>query len=309
MELEKRFLSKDKVKLFLTKHGSKFILYALLIIVAYVFIYPLMSVFSTSVKSLFDQIDPLVIWIPKEFYWENYRRAWIAMGGFKTYTMSLINIGLIALVQTISSALIAYSLAKFNYWWNKLALVIIIVTFIFPNAIFFLPQYIIMSRSGLMGTIWPAVLLSAFGHGTKNAIYILIFYSFFRLQPKALDEAAYIDGAGFIKTFTLINLPMASGAMVVSYILSFVWNWNDTEINGQFFMGKVTTVQIKLEQFRELYERFFPYDMTTSESTDRLNYGVEMAGAVLAILPLVFAYFAIQRYIVEGIEQTGITGE
>ena len=112
-----------------------------------------------------------------------------------------------------------------------------------------------------------------------------------------------------MRTFAGINLPMAKGAIVVSYILSFVWNWNDTKNNGQFFMGKVTTVQIKLQQFNALYERFFPYDMTQSASTDRLNYGVEMAGAVLAIIPLLVAYFIVQRFIVEGIEQSGITGE
>ena len=265
--------------------------------------------FATSIMSLFDQVDPLVMWFPDEIYWENYRRAWVAIGGFDTYFRSILNIGLIALVQTISSALIAYALAKFDYWWTRIALVIIVLTFIFPRDLFFLPQYIIMSRSNLLGSIWPPILLSVFGHGTRNAIYILIFYSFFRLQPKALDEAAFIDGAGIFRTFTNINLPMAKGAMVVSFALSFVWNWNDTEINGQFFMGAVTTVQIKLQQFQALYERFFPYDMMQSSSTDRLNYGVEMAGAVIAILPLVAVYFIVQRYIVQGIEQTGITGE
>lgn len=300
---------KDRFKGQLSKGLPKFFLYALLIIIAYVFIYPLMLMFATSLKSLYDQIDPLVIWLPKNIYWENYRRAWVALGGTDTYLMSIFNIGIIALVQTVSAAIIAYGIAKFDYWWTKLAFFIIVITFIFPQELFFLPQYIIMSRSNLLGTIWPSILLSAFGHGTRNAIYIFVFYAFFRLQPKALDEAAYIDGAGYMRTFAGINLPMAKGAIVVSYILSFVWNWNDTKINGQFFMGKVTTVQIKLQQFNALYERFFPYDMTQSASTDRLNYGVEMAGAVLAIIPLLVAYFIVQRFIVEGIEQSGITGE
>lgn len=307
--IHKESTKKEKAQVFVKGILPRFFLYGILIVIAYVFLYPIMLMIATSIKSLYDQIDPLVMWIPKEFYWENFKRAWISMGGTDTYVQSIINIGFVALVQTISSAMVGYALAKFDYWWTKLALAIIVITFIFPNEIFFLPQYIIMSSANLLGSLWPAVLLSFFAHGTRNAIYILIFYSFFSLQPKALDEAAFIDGAGFMRTFSKINLPMAKGAIVVSYILSFVWNWNDVKINGQFFMGKVTTVQIKLQQFRALYERFFPYDMTQSASTDRLNYGVEMAGAVIAIIPLVVVYFIIQRYIVEGIEQTGITGE
>ena len=132
---------KDRFKGQLSKGLPKFFLYALLIIIAYVFIYPLMLMFATSLKSLYDQIDPLVIWLPKNIYWENYRRAWVALGGTDTYLMSIFNIGIIALVQTISAAIIAYGIAKFDYWWTKLAFFIIVITFIFPQELFFLAQY------------------------------------------------------------------------------------------------------------------------------------------------------------------------
>lgn len=297
------------VQSFFHKHAGHFMIYLLLIGIAYIFIYPLMIMFAQSIQNVFDQINPMVNWFPEEVYWENYRRALSAMGGQSTYISSLINIGIIAIVQTVTSALIGYSLGKFEYWWTKLALGIIVVMFIIPREIFLLPQYLTMSRVGLLGSLNPVLILSATGQGISNAIYILIFYSFFRLQPKSLDEAAYVDGAGHLRTFWQINVPMAKGAFIVNVILSFVWNWNDTEINNTFFQGKVTTVQLRLQNFAALYERMFPYDMMQSTTLDRFSYGVEMAGAILAIIPLIVFYFIIQRYIVQGIEQTGITGE
>lgn len=283
--------------------------YLLLSFIAFIFLYPLINMFSTSVKNIYDQVNPLVLWFPEEFHWENYRRAWISLGGTETYLLSLRNIGLIAVIQTISSALIGYGMAKFDYWWSKLALILMVVVFVLPQELFLLPQYVMFSRYNLVDTIWPVVLLSAFGHGMKNPIYILIFYSFFSIQPKMLDEAAYVDGAGYFRTFFRINIPMAIPAFIVSFILSFVWNWNDTTINGRFWGGKVTTVQLKLEQFGQLYNQNFPYDMSRSSPLEYMNPGIELAGVMLAILPLILAYFLLQRFIVEGVDQSGITGE
>lgn len=287
---------------------SQFVIYSILTAIAYIFLYPLMRMFSTSVKSLYDQVNPLVIWFPETLYWENYRKAWISLGQFDTFLKSLANIGAIALIQTISSAMIGYGIAKFKFWWTRLTLVFIVILFIFPREITLLPQYVIMSQQNLVNSIWPVVLLSAFGQGTKNAIYILVFFSFFNMQPKSLDEASFVDGAGYFRTFFKINIPMAVPAFVVNFIFSFVWNWNDTTVSGRFFGGRVKTVQLALEQFQNLYNSNFPYD-TSQSPLERMNYGVEMAGAILAILPLIIAYFIVQRYIVEGIDQSGITGE
>ena len=212
-----------------------FFRYFILTAIAYIFLYPLFRMFSTSVKNIYDQVNPLVIWFPEEFAWENYRRAWVALGQWNTYWLSLRNIGMIAVVQTLSSALIGYGMAKFDYWWSKLALIAMIILFVLPREMFLLPQYVMFSQRNLVNTIWPVVLLAAFGQGTSNAIYILIFYSFFKLQPKSLDEASYVDGAGFFRTFWKINIPMAIPAFVVTFIFSFVWNWNDTVISGRFW--------------------------------------------------------------------------
>lgn len=282
--------------------------YFVLIAIAYIFVYPLLRVFSTSVKNVFDQLNPLVIWFPEQLYWENYRRAWVALGGTETLWLSFRNIGFIALVQTASSALIGYGMAKFNYWWSKLSFVLMLIVFIIPHDVFLLPLYTFFSRHGLNYTIWPAILLAGLGQGIKGAIYILIFYSFFKLQPKSLDEAAFVDGAGHLKTFFRINIPMAIPAFLVSFIFSFVWNWNDTEINPQFFKGRVTTLQLALKNFGASYNDMFPYSKGESP-LEAYNFGIEMAGTILAIVPLILAYLIIQRFIVEGVDQSGITGE
>ena len=126
------------------------------------------------------------------------------------------------------------------------------------------------------------------------------------IYPKAFDEAAEIDGAGKIKVFLKIAMPMAIPAVVVSLIFSFVWNWNET-FNISLYNKDIQTLPMQLNIFVERYREMYP--TTDGSEVNRLNESIRMAATLITIAPLIALYIALQKQFVESIEKTGITGE
>lgn len=306
MEKFKKLLFGSRAK---TGLAAKILLYLLLIGIGFVFIYPLLIVFSTSGKDLYGLVDPLVKWVPETFCFDNYVKAYQVLGGVHTLLVSLGVTLLIAAAQTFSSALVGYGLAKFEFPGKKLVFGLVIAAFIIPSQVAMLPQYVLFGKYHLINSIWPVLLPSFFCQGIKNTIFILLFFQFFKMTSKSLDEAATVDGAGKLRIFFRINLKMAIPAIVIVSIFSFVWNWNETDMAGTYFGTAVTTLPLALERFKQAYDNLFPFSVDGSQPTQRLNEGIEMAGTLLSILPLILMYLLVERHLVEGIDKSGISGE
>ena len=122
------------------------------------------------------------------------------------------------------------------------------------------------------------------------------------MAPKAFDEAAEIDGAGELKIFFNINLPLAAGAILTTFLFSFVWYWNETYISGLFLEGEFKSLQIRLLNFTSEFS-------SMEGSTAEMNEGVRLAATLLIILPMLIVYLCLQRYFIEGVERSGIAGE
>ena len=142
--------------------------------------------------------------------------------------------------------------------------------------------------------------------GLKNGLYVFLLRQYFLGMPKELEEAAYVDGAGKIKVFLKIAMPMAIPAVVVSLIFSFVWNWNET-FNISLYNKDIQTLPMQLNIFVERYREMYP--TTDGSEVNRLNESIRMAATIITIAPLIALYIALQKQFVESIEKTGITGE
>jgi multiple sugar transport system permease protein len=187
-------------------------------------------------------------------------------------------------------------------------LVLIVATFIIPAQITSIPRYVLFDNYGMLDTVFPFYLTAMFGQGIRSAIFILVFYQFFSSYPVSFDEAAELDGAGKCKTFLRISLPMASMAIVLSLLLSFVWYWNETTESNMLFGSSMKTLPLQLANFTARYEAI--YGAADQASTaNRLNESVTLAGTLLSIIPLLVLYICLQRRFIESIERTGITGE
>lgn len=303
-EKQKGDVAKSKTSRILGKAA----LYTTLITFGFVFLYPILVIISNSSKDVYDLSNSVVKWIPTKITFENYTKAFTVLGGMSTVLTSVVVMLLISLVQTASSAIIAYGFAKYEFWCKKLIFALMIATFILPQQVTFLPKYVMFNNYHMLNTALPILIPSLLGQGIKNTIFILIFYQFFRMSPKSLDEAASVDGASGIRIFATINMRMATPAIVVVFIFSFVWNWNETYLTASYFGAALTTLPLALKNFKEYYEKMFPANSGQNPLL-KLNEGIIMAATLLTVLPLIAAYVLVERKLIESIDKSGITGE
>lgn len=279
--------------------------YALLILFGFVYIYPMLYMLAYSLMGESDVVNPLVTYWPTEWQWNNYREASQTLNFFHTLLETAYISVLPSIFQTIACGLTAYGLARFNFPGKKIIFGLIIVTFIIPPQLTMMPQLIIFTKLGFAGNVLSFMVPAALGQGIKSAVFILIFYQFFRGIPDSVVEAAKIDGANSFQIFTRIGIPAAMPAILLSFLLSVVWYYNETVLTTVYLGTSVTTLPISLENFRSSYEALFP--STTAGKS--VNEAIYMAGTLLNVLPLIIMYFFTQKYFVDGIDKEGITGE
>ena len=304
--------SKSKFRRFL--FGMKFTdgfffrsaIYLMLIGLGYIYLYPMMYMISNSFMTMSDIINVSVNWIPSSFTLENYKLVWDAIDYPSALWDAIVLAGLPALSATFSSALIGYGFAKYDFPLKKLLMALMLLTFIIPPQITMLPTFRMYSNYGLLGSIATFIYPAILGQGLNGAIYILIFYSFFRMIPGSLMESAQIDGAGPLKIFFKIAIPLAVPAIIIVFLFSFVWYYNETYLAGLYLRGSdILTLPLRVEEFISNYTSIYPEGSRARE----LMQSAKLAGNILTILPLLVLFFFTQRHFVEAIDRTGITGE
>ncbi|HAX03888.1 MAG: ABC transporter permease [Tenericutes bacterium GWC2_34_14] len=283
--------------------------YLLIASVAFTFLYPFIYLALTSLQSPEDIIDATVGLVPRTIYFENYVKAFKTIGFFTALEGSIRISLLPALAQVFSTALIGYGLARFDFKLKKLVVVIILFTFIIPAPVLMIPTYLMYRDLGILGNVGSFIYPALFGQGLKSTIFIMIFYQFFNTIPKVLDEAARVDGAGPIRVFLRVTLPLAVPAVVVVFLFSFVWYWNETYLTGLYIDG-ARTLPLQLSRFAASFrEQFGNVDPNAEDFVDRINEAIYMAGTLISILPLLLMYFGLQKWFVESVDRSGITGE
>lgn len=311
--------NKDKVRKFLlgTKEKNGFlkqlVVYVLLICIGFVYLYPILYMVSRSMMELEDLLDSSISWIPSSLNFNNYKQAGTSMQFWKTLWQSIYVAGVPTLINMVVCAVIGYGFARFEFRGKKLFMALLIFSFILPSQITMMPQYVMYNARGITGTmnafIYPALL----GQGLKAQLFILIYYQFFKQVPKVLLEAAMIDGAGYFKAFIKIAIPSAAPAILTVSLFSFVWYWNESYLTELFVTGiknktrvfDLSTLVVKLKNFDSNYSDV----QYTGGVTQNNNESIQMAATLLSVLPVLIIYFVLQRYFVESIDRTGITGE
>lgn len=283
------------------------ILYTVLIVIAFVYLYPLLFMFVTSMKDLSDLLNPMIQWVPSQFHIENYIKAFRVLD-YPQSLLASIKVSLIpSLIQAAVCSLVGYGLARYRFPGKRLIFLLILATFIIPPQNTVLPQMLTFRDFGLLGSIFALIIPAALGQGFESAIFILIFYQAFSTIPKVLEESARLDGASDGMIFLRIALPNALPAYIVTILFSTVWYWNETYLTVIFLEGGIQTLPMQLARFVQAYEYLYPPGMVSI--FDRLNEAVKLSGTFLNIAPLLMLYFILQRWFVESVERTGVTGE
>lgn len=314
----KNKINKDKAKKILLgsreKDGllKKIVVYALLICIGFVYLYPVLYMISNSFMNLEDLLDTSIKWIPSSFYLDNYKKAILNMNYLDTFFQSIIVAGVPTIINVIICSFVGYGFARFKFRGKKIFMAILIFSYIIPPQITMMPTYVQYADMKLIGSLWSFILPAVFGQGLNAPIFILIFYSFFKQIPKVLIEAAQIDGAGYFRSFLRIALPSAIPAIITVLLFSFVWYWNESYltqlyVNGYFSDGNWTTLIVELKKFDSGYNPQLA--MVVDGAVQSNNESIRMAATMISILPVLIMYFVLQRYFVESIDRTGITGE
>jgi multiple sugar transport system permease protein len=288
----------------------KIIMYFLLIVIGFVFVYPLLYMFSISMMSNIDLVDSSIKWIPSSFNLDNYRFTIKALRLPKSLFTTILIAGVSTTVMAFSSALIGYGLARFNFSGKKLVFILMIFAYIMPKTLFFIPTYQIYTTLKLKGTLLSILLPAFAGQGLQASFFILIFYQFFSMIPKSLEEAAIIDGAKPLKIFIKIALPMAGPAFIITFVYGFSLYWNETFLLSTYLNGKFETIPMLLGNLEQSYNQMIGTGGDPSRMAD-LNFteAKAFAGTLMSITPLILLYGVVQRWFVESIDKSGITGE
>ncbi|MDQ0257373.1 multiple sugar transport system permease protein [Evansella vedderi] len=287
----------------------RLVIYTLLLCIGFVYLYPMLYMFVTSMQSLEDLLDTSVNWIPSALYTDNYARAYSVMNIRDSLLGSFLIAGAPTIFQVAVAALVGYGFARFDFRFKKLFFVLMIFSFIIPPQILMMPTYRLFSNLELTGSLNAFIVPAALGQGLNSTIFILIFYQFFKQTPQSLYEAAEVDGANQFTCFFRIAVPMAGPAFIIAFLFSFVWYWNETYLTTLYLTSRsndLTTILLQLQQFDQNFAAMYP---VTENSPHRINEGIRMAGTIISVLPLLIIYFFLQRYFVESVDRTGIAGE
>lgn len=293
-------------------------MYILLIGLAFVFIYPFLYMFVTSLKSNSDLGNYAVQWIPSSLKFENYSIVTnVKLLNYWKYAKNTLIVTVLSTFGHImAGSFVGYGFARFRFPFKKILFGLVMLAFIVPTTTLIVPLYITYSRLAWLDTYLPLIVPTIFGFGLNGALYIFLFRQFYLTLPKDLENAALIDGCSFFKTYWKIVFPLAQSTLVVAMVLSVVWHWNDAYEPGiyvrltnlQFLPPRIRTiVSMANAPSEDMFDLMQQLGLDDGEDT--LNNAVVMAGATLISAPvLVFFAFA-QKKFIQGIERSGITGE
>lgn len=288
------------------------VMYVLLISIAFIFLYPVLYMLSTSLMPKEDLLDASAKWVPSSLSIKNYTDAIATMDYWNSLYKNLLIAVFPTLAQAVVCSMAGYGLARFNFPLKNLWILLLLLSFLLPPQVTMIPNYVLYGKLGLTGSIWAFILPALLGMGFKSALFILIFYNFHRQVPQSLVEASEIDGAGPVGAYFRIAIPLSVPAIVVVILFSFVWYWNETTLT-QMYLGyastranNLTSLLIELQKFQVSYESVYnPWEA----SPNKLNDAIRMAGTMIAIAPLMLLYLVLQRQFVESVDKAGITGE
>ncbi len=296
--------------------------FIILLGVSFVIIYPFISKIAGSIMSKDDFIDVTVRLIPKSPTLDTYKAIFTELKYWEAFTNSLTLALSCAILQMIVSCLVGYGLAKFRFKGNALVFLAVILTMIVPHSTLQLSMFMkfkyfdIFGIYGLIGNIAgienayfdltnsfkPMLIMSATGLAFKNGLYIFLMRQFFLGVPDELEESAYIDGSGTFKTFVKIILPLSIPMMITVFLFSFSWQWTDKFYSGLLMVG--TKKPILMPDVVGI-----PPSLATSYAgTDLFNKAINNTCGLCIIAPLLIIYLFCQRYLVQGIERSGIVG-
>ena len=264
--------------------ARRVVYYLVLSIGALIVLAPLLWMVSSSLKTdaQIDAYPP--VWLPRPIVWQNYVDAWTKLPTGRFYLNSFVIAAFSIVGNVLSCSLAAYAFARLRFPGRTLLFSCALATMMLPGQVTLIPTYILFSRLGWLNTLLPLIAPRFFA---TSAFSIFLLRQFFLTVPRDVDEAALLDGAGFLTIYRRIVLPLARPAIGVVVVLTFAGTWNAfTEPLIYLNDLESFTVALGLRAFMSV--RFIDQQSI-------------MAMSFLATLPMLFTFFVAQQAFLRGI--------
>jgi multiple sugar transport system permease protein len=266
--------------------AKRFLLYGSLAVAAFIVLLPVIWMIFTSFKPEGDIVGHPSQLFPTQPTLSNYRQVLKAIPFARQFLNTLGFAGTVTIVSLLFDSMTAYALARLDFPGKWLLFIAVLLFLMMPIQVTLIPVYQLVAKLGLVNT-FPGLIIPR----ATNAFGIFFLRQFFLGIPRDLSEAARIDGAGEFRIYWQVVLPLARPALLTLGLFHFMFNWND------LLWPLIITTSTDMETL--------PAGLALFTGEHVVQYGLLMAGATMAMLPMLVAFIFVQRKYIQGIATTG----
>ncbi len=267
--------------------AKRTLLYVSLAVAAFIVLLPVIWMIFTSLKPEGDIVRHPSQLFPTQLTFANYRQVLKAIPFARQFGNTVVFAGTVTVVSLLFDSMTAYALARLDFPGKRLLFIAVLLFLMMPIQITLIPVYQLVAKLGLVNT-FPGLIIPR----ATNAFGIFFLRQFFLGIPRNLSEAAHIDGAGEFRIYWKIVLPLARPALLTLGLFHFMFNWND------LLWPLIITTSTNMETL--------PAGLALFTGEHVVQYGLLMAGATMAMLPMLVAFIFVQRKFIQGIATTGL---
>jgi len=274
-----------------TKKRTPAWMYIVILVLSMFFVGPFVWLLLAAFKTPAEWASLPISILPAHPQWQNFVDALTSMNFFGYAGNSLFLSTIYSVLITLSSAAVGFGFARLKAPGKGAIFLVLLSTMMIPQILTLLPTYVLFSQIGLIDTYWPWVLW-----GLAASPYMaFLFRQFFAAIPRELEDAAIVDGAGWLRIFATIFLPLSRPVLITSFILSFTWTWGDYIGPALFLNLDHTTLAVAITAwYQDPHGNVIPT--------------VQAAGAVMYVIPVLLIFFFAQRYFIRSNLGSGVKG-
>lgn len=265
--------------------------YVILLTLAVVFAGPFFWLVLAALKTREEWASVPAQILPAQAQWSNFTQALTDIN-FTAYTLNSLFVATVySVLVTVSSAAVGFGFARLRAPGKRPLFVVVLSTMMLPQILTLLPTYVLFARIGLINTYWPWVLWGL----AASPYLVFLFRQFFAAIPRDLEDAAILDGCGWIRIFAQIFLPLSRPVLITSFLLSFTWTWGDYIAPALLLDVDHTTLSVAI----------------TAWYKDPLGNAiptVQAAAAVFYVIPVLLIFLFAQRYFIRSALSSGVKG-
>ena len=264
---------------------GKIINHFLLIVFGVLWIYPFLWMFSSSFKANDEFWANRLGLIPQSLNLDNFIRLWTE-GNFNVYFVNTVIVTFFTvLLVMVMTNMSGYVLGRFQFTGRKAVMGVFLASICIPLTATIIPVYQVIKGMGLVGTRLGLILSCA---GGGHVIFLLLFSSFYSQIPNDLEEAAKLDGCGFLKTYTHVMMPLSMPINTTVIIMETIWTWN------AFLVPLVLTLS-------NSSSRTLAVGLYSFRGENVVDWTGIAAGGAISVIPIIVLFIFMQKYFVNGV--------